>query len=150
MHCPQLYAYAHSDAGGIFPPGRSTDPFQELIFWGHTCECRPVKNPLLLLPEELFFVSHSVTKRTRGLDKALVSRGRDEYPLGYSQSQKAPDECRYIRSANGSGAVTLAGLIADHVDRTLTKHKLGTFRRSQAQALTKQAADMRGRADSNG
>lgn len=53
-------------------------------------------------------------------------------------------------SGNARQDAALAGLIADHVDRTLSKHRPDTFRRSQAQALTKQAADMQGAAGRNG
>lgn len=53
-------------------------------------------------------------------------------------------------SGNQKQDAALASLIAAQVDRSLDKHKPDTFRYSRAQALTKQAMDLRGASSRNG
>jgi hypothetical protein len=53
-------------------------------------------------------------------------------------------------SGNGRQDAALAGMIAAQVDRSLDRHKPDTFRYSRAQALTKQAMDLRGASSRNG
>jgi hypothetical protein len=53
-------------------------------------------------------------------------------------------------SGNQRQDAALAGMIAAQVDRSLDKHKPDSFRRSQAQALTKQAQDMQRAGSRNG
>lgn len=52
-------------------------------------------------------------------------------------------------SGNDKQDAALASLIANQVDRSIGQHKPNTFRHSRAQALTKQAADMRGASSRN-
>lgn len=112
-----------------------------------------------MLSDGEFVVNAKATKRHRAALEAINSGRTLALATGgvvhggtFAPSQTYAPSMSF--NVTGSGNVRqdalLATQIADHVDRTLAKHKPDSFRRSQGQALTRQAVDMQRAAGRNG
>jgi tape measure domain-containing protein len=112
-----------------------------------------------MLSDGEYVVNAKATKRHRAALEAINSGRMPAFAVGgivkgstFAPSTTfAPSMAFHVTgSGNQKQDAALAGMIADQVDRTLTKHKPDGFRRSHAQVLTRQAADMQGAARRNG
>lgn len=112
-----------------------------------------------MLSDGEYVVNAKATKRHRAALEAINSGRMPAFAVGgivrgstFAPSTTfAPSMAFHVTgSGNQKQDAALAGMIADQVDRTLTKHKPDGFRRSHAQVLTRQAADMQGVARRNG
>ena len=112
-----------------------------------------------MLSDGEYVVNAKATKRHRAALEAINSGRMPAFAMGgivrgstFAPSTTfAPSMAFHVTgSGNQKQDAALAGMIADQVDRTLTKHKPDGFRRSHAQVLTRQAADMQGAARRNG
>lgn len=110
-----------------------------------------------MLSDGEFVVNAKATKRNRAALEAINSGrvpafasggvvGRNSFASTYAPSLNI----NVAGSGNASQDAQLASLIAGHVDKSLQKNKPDGFRLSKAQALTKQAQDMRGASSRNG
>lgn len=112
-----------------------------------------------MLSDGEFVVNAKATKKHRAVLEAINAGHVPAFAAGgivrggtfATSTTYAPSlSVNVAGSGNPRQDADLAAQIADHVDRTLKANRPDTFRRSQAQALTKQAQDMQRAGRRNG
>lgn len=109
-----------------------------------------------MLSDGEFVVNAKSTRKHRAMLEAINAGGVPHFAAGGFASTSfantyAPSLAINVAgSGNGRQDAQLASMIADHVDRSLERNKPDSFRYSRAQALTKQAMDLRGASSRNG